>query len=299
MGNAIRKKSDSKAPEVAENVVVSPDESGVVPSHRRMARKILVQALYTAEISERPLAEIKNLGLVAPADVERADDLYMEDAWQGLQAHCDEVEALVASQSTRPAENIGLCERVILRLAAWELIYRKDVLPVVVVDEAIRLARQFADAPGYRFVNGVADAMLKQVKEGTPVAGEGAGRWLDGEEPETVEPEPSFSTDDAMLKQAKEGTPVAGEDVDEADSAEPETIEPEQSLSTSVATLKQAKEETPVASEGVDGADGGEPEESKATKPRSSPGASSAVKEKTQVAGKGQAEVRRRRRLKP
>ena len=248
MENAIRKKSDSKAPEVAENVVVSPDESGVVPSHRRMARKILVQALYTAEISERPLAEIKNLGLVAPADVERADDLYMEDAWLGLQEHCDEVEALVASQSTRPAGNIGLCERVILRLAAWELIYRKDVLPVVVVDEAIRLARQFADAPGYRFVNGVADAMLKQVK---------------GE------------------------TPVAGEDVDEADSAEPETIEPEQSLSTSVATLKQAKEETPVASEGVDGADGGEPEESKATKPRSSPGASSAVKEKTLVAGKG------------
>ena len=53
-------------------------------------------------------------------------------------------------------------DRNLLRLAVWELTHA-DTPPKVVIDEAIELAKQYSTADSGKFVNGVLDAVLKEI----------------------------------------------------------------------------------------------------------------------------------------
>ncbi|HZW61815.1 MAG TPA: transcription antitermination factor NusB [Candidatus Babeliales bacterium] len=61
-------------------------------------------------------------------------------------------------------ERIGLCTKLILRLALWEL-DQKDVVPSVVINEAIELAKCFAEKDAYKFINGILDEAVKAKEE--------------------------------------------------------------------------------------------------------------------------------------
>jgi transcription antitermination protein NusB len=63
---------------------------------------------------------------------------------------------------------MAVVDRNILRLAIFEL-ERKELPAAVVIDEAIELARQFSNDESLAFINGVLDAIYKQVKTAGPV----------------------------------------------------------------------------------------------------------------------------------
>ncbi|MCB1035265.1 MAG: transcription antitermination factor NusB, partial [Acidobacteria bacterium] len=53
-------------------------------------------------------------------------------------------------------------DRNVLRLAIYELMVEEDIPKLVVVDEAIELAKRFGSENSSRFVNGLLDGLLKQ-----------------------------------------------------------------------------------------------------------------------------------------
>ncbi|MBS1988181.1 transcription antitermination factor NusB [Candidatus Dependentiae bacterium] len=58
-------------------------------------------------------------------------------------------------------ERLGCCTRLILRLALWEL--RQDnAIHSIIINEAVELAKTFAEKDAYKFVNGVLDEFFKQ-----------------------------------------------------------------------------------------------------------------------------------------
>lgn len=56
---------------------------------------------------------------------------------------------------------MAMVDRNILRLAIWELA-QGQVPAKVVIDEAIRLAKEFSSAQSPRFINGILDALAKE-----------------------------------------------------------------------------------------------------------------------------------------
>ncbi len=54
-------------------------------------------------------------------------------------------------------ERIAKVDLAILRLAITELFFRKDIPPIVSINEAIDLSKDFSDADSKRFINGVLD----------------------------------------------------------------------------------------------------------------------------------------------
>ena len=77
----------------------------------------------------------------------------------------DEIDATVASCSRNwRVDRMAAVDRNILRLATWELLHTDTPVPVV-LDEAIDLARRFADDPSPAFVNGILDAVARAVRE--------------------------------------------------------------------------------------------------------------------------------------
>lgn len=65
-------------------------------------------------------------------------------------------------------ERLGCCTRLILRMGLWEL-GKADAVPSIVLNEAIELAKLFAEREAYKFVNGILDEVVKQASAGTTI----------------------------------------------------------------------------------------------------------------------------------
>ena len=57
-------------------------------------------------------------------------------------------------------ERLGVCTRLILRIALWEL-NGKEIPPSIAINEAIELAKGYAERDSYKFVNGLLDEFCK------------------------------------------------------------------------------------------------------------------------------------------
>ncbi len=60
-------------------------------------------------------------------------------------------------------DRIARIDLSILRLAMFEMVYRKDIPPVVSINEAIDLSKQFSNADSKRFINGILDRLKDQL----------------------------------------------------------------------------------------------------------------------------------------
>ncbi len=57
-------------------------------------------------------------------------------------------------------ERLGCCTRLILRMALWEL-GQPDSIPTIAINEAVELAKTFAEKDAYKFVNGILDEICR------------------------------------------------------------------------------------------------------------------------------------------
>lgn len=88
---------------------------------------------------------------------------YARELVQGTLDHLDEVNRLIREQADNwRLERMPAVDRNILRLAVYELLYEEDIPSLVVVDEAIELAKKFSTDQSGRFVNGLLDGLLKR-----------------------------------------------------------------------------------------------------------------------------------------
>jgi len=68
-------------------------------------------------------------------------------------------------------DRIARIDLSILRLAIFEMVYRKDIPPVVSINEGIDLSKQFSNADSKRFINGILDRLKDQLGRDSRKAG--------------------------------------------------------------------------------------------------------------------------------
>ena len=140
---------------------------------RAAARLAAVQALYQHEMEATPLAQLLNefhqhrLGAVIE-DVEYADaDVdFFDDVVRGVHARRDEIDALIAGKLSAgwSLERIDRPMRGILRAGVYELLARADVPTGAVISEYLDVADAFYERREKGFVNGLLDAVAKDVR---------------------------------------------------------------------------------------------------------------------------------------
>ncbi|MDE3083602.1 MAG: transcription antitermination factor NusB [Verrucomicrobiota bacterium] len=82
----------------------------------------------------------------------------------GAIEHIVEIDALIKGLAQNwEFERIAKIDLAILRLAMFEMLYRKDIPPVVSINEAIDLSKEFSNADAKRFINGILDRMKDQL----------------------------------------------------------------------------------------------------------------------------------------
>ena len=133
-------------------------------AQRRDGRVAALQFLYAwsintpANLAEDLRVFFENL------DQPRDHYAFGEELIHGVIAHVAEIDALIKSLAHNwEFDRIARIDLAILRLAMFEMLHRKDIPPVVSINEAIDLSKQFSNADAKRFINGILDRLKDQI----------------------------------------------------------------------------------------------------------------------------------------
>ena len=135
---------------------------------RHRAREAALQILYQSDIGR--------------IDVDDAAETFFGQQWPDAEpptdalrtfatalahdtvARLSEIDPLIAETTERwRPERMAVLDRLILRLAACELLRDAATPRAVVIDEALELARTFSTEDSVRFINGMLDAIRKKL----------------------------------------------------------------------------------------------------------------------------------------
>lgn len=140
---------------------------------RSAARLAAVQALYQHEMERTPipmlLHEFHHHRLGATIDeVEYADAEidFFDDLVRGVDARREELDGLIAARLAKDwsLERLDRPMRQILRAGVYELIARIDVPVASIISEYVDVAKAFYEKRESGFVNGILDAVSKDVR---------------------------------------------------------------------------------------------------------------------------------------
>jgi N utilization substance protein B len=133
---------------------------------------VALQVLYGLDLASR--ADARRDAQEAFDEVARHFELpegaraFAKELVLGVCAQRERLDALLAEHARNwRVERMAAVDRNVLRLGAYELL-SSEVPAAVVIDEAVALARRFGDDPSPRFVNGVLDAVARQVRPPEP-----------------------------------------------------------------------------------------------------------------------------------
>lgn len=93
-------------------------------------------------------------------------DSYVTDVFFGAYENANVIdERMEKHLKGWKKERISPVSMAILRLGFYEMLYVADIPSKVTINEAIELAKKFDDEKSYSFVNGVLNAMAKELSE--------------------------------------------------------------------------------------------------------------------------------------
>jgi transcription antitermination factor NusB len=140
---------------------------------RTRARELALQALYQLDL--RGESVLDDVGrLLDEGTGEPSVRLFARELIDGVREHQPELDAAIAAV----AENwdlgrMAVVDRNLLRIGAFELLHLDDVPPKVSINEAVDLAKSYADTQSGAFVNGILDRIRQ---EHVPAKGQDNGR---------------------------------------------------------------------------------------------------------------------------
>ncbi|CAN5351304.1 transcription antitermination factor NusB [soil metagenome] len=144
-------------------------------NQRGAARLAAVQALYQMELGGTTLPEViaefetYRLGKEVDGDqYSNADAAFFRDIVAGVVRDQMQLDPAIdaALAAGWPLARIDATLRAILRSGAFELSVRRDVPSRVVISEYVDIAKAFFEDDGPRVVNGVLDALARNLRPG-------------------------------------------------------------------------------------------------------------------------------------
>lgn len=128
------------------------------------ARRCAVQALYQWQMAGDNLADIEAQFLVS-SELKGSAKRYFGELLHGIPKELDALDKAMSGFLDRPIDEIDSVERAILRIGAYELLYKPEIPYRVVLNEGINLAKRFGADQSHKYVNGVLDQISRQQRE--------------------------------------------------------------------------------------------------------------------------------------
>lgn len=139
---------------------------------RRKAREYALQFLYGIDFIKTDIPEGK-----IPDKIKEGLKIFWEEAGEqnpetrffaeeiilGTISNIKEIDSIIKDVAEKwSIERMACIDRNILRFATYELLFRKDIPPIVTINEAIEIAKKYSTSESTAFINGILDKIAKE-----------------------------------------------------------------------------------------------------------------------------------------
>ena len=166
---------------------------------RRKARECALQMLFAADVADAVPEDVLRLywAQLGDADVEGAARDFATRLASGTLAHLESLDERIRSRAEHwRIPRMAIVDRNILRLAVYEFLY-EPTPRTVAINEALEIARRFSTYEATQFINGILDAIKRDLDEQQPQENvvpeeseESLDQSVDDETEESAENEP-------------------------------------------------------------------------------------------------------------
>ena len=127
---------------------------------RRENRVAALQFLYACSLNPPEDLSDQLAMFFAAKDQDREYYGFAEELIHGVLENLEDVDTEIKAYAENwDFDRIAKMDLSILRLAIYELLHRLDIPPIVSINEAIDLSKQFSGPDSKRFINGILDKM--------------------------------------------------------------------------------------------------------------------------------------------
>lgn len=134
---------------------------------RRKARELALQMLFQHDMA----------GNAPDVICETFEDLqkskpntreFAEKIFRGTVAHLGEIDDMIQAQAENwRLSRMAIVDRNIIRMSVYEFLHESDTPKLVIIDEAIEIAKKFGTQKSSQFINGILDGILKRYNLGS------------------------------------------------------------------------------------------------------------------------------------
>lgn len=158
-------------------------------SYRHLARTCVMQTIFELDMAQEvclmfpDLSKNKDISKSFKASLKRSPrdvlDSILKDfapkltekefaykTLKGVLDHKKEIVKIIEKFAPEwPIEKIAPIDRAILKIGVYEIVFSKDIPPVVAINEAVEIAKHFGDNNSQKFINGVLSSVMKKYHE--------------------------------------------------------------------------------------------------------------------------------------
>ncbi len=132
---------------------------------RRKSRELAMQMLFQGDLGKQTPDQVRKTFWLAREDESDAEVRgFAEDLYRVATVHAVEIDALIVKHAVNwRLERMPGVDRNVLRLAVAEMLGFKSTPFAIVINEALEIARRYSGPESVGFLNGVLDAMGKEL----------------------------------------------------------------------------------------------------------------------------------------
>lgn len=127
---------------------------------RTLAREFALQVLYQLDMtSDTPENALENFwSNHQDEEIESGLKEFSSELVKGVAKNREEIDKRIVQYAANwQLKRMAVVDRNIMRLGAFELLYREDIPPKVSINEAVELAKKFSGLESGKFVNAILD----------------------------------------------------------------------------------------------------------------------------------------------
>ncbi len=129
---------------------------------RRKARELALQMLFQHDMSgnepDMIISTFEDLQKSKPNTREFATKIF-----RGTVDHLSEIDDIIQQQAENwRLSRMAVVDRNIIRMSVYEFLHESDTPKLVIIDEAIEIAKKFGTQKSSQFINGILDGILKR-----------------------------------------------------------------------------------------------------------------------------------------
>ena len=129
---------------------------------RRKARELAVQMLYQFDLSgnapDMIIDTFEDLQKSKPNTREFATKIF-----RGTVDHISDIDTMIQAQAENwRLSRMAVVDRNIIRMSVYEFLHETGTPKLVVIDEAIEIAKRYGNDKSSQFINGILDGILKR-----------------------------------------------------------------------------------------------------------------------------------------